>query len=86
MYKEQGGEIPLSALFVTYASGFRKERQERGRQSQFQHIEKISLQELSKWEMWGEWNTTCWTVPLNPLCQNFWLRWAKGSLSADHHP
>lgn len=48
MYKEQGGEIPLSALFVTYASGFRKERQERGRQSQFQHIEKISLQELSK--------------------------------------
>lgn len=33
MYKEQGGEIPLSALFVTYASGFRKERQEQGRQS-----------------------------------------------------
>lgn len=25
MYKEQGGEIPLFALFVTYASGFRKE-------------------------------------------------------------
>ncbi len=40
MYKEQGGEITLAALFVTYASGFRKERQARGRQSQFQHIEK----------------------------------------------
>lgn len=33
MYKEQGGEIPLSALFVTSASGLRKERQERSRQS-----------------------------------------------------
>lgn len=33
MYKEQGGEIPLSALFVTYASGLRKKRQERSSQS-----------------------------------------------------
>lgn len=29
MYKEQGGEIPLSALFVTSASGLRKETGEK---------------------------------------------------------
>lgn len=30
MYKEQGGEIPLSALFVTSASGLRPQERETG--------------------------------------------------------
>lgn len=47
MYKEQGGEIPPSALFVTYASGFRKERQKQTGAS-FNILREKKLQELSK--------------------------------------
>lgn len=37
MCKEEGGEIPASALIVTCASGFRKDRWEMSRPNQFLH-------------------------------------------------
>lgn len=37
MCKEEGGEIPASALIVTCASGFRKDRWEMSRLNQFLH-------------------------------------------------
>lgn len=40
MYKEQGGEIPLSALFVTCASGFREERQTEADRASFNTLRK----------------------------------------------